>query len=288
MTLFGSMNTAVQALNAFSVSIGNISDNVANTSTTGYKTVETQFSDLVATKLAGASPVLDSTVQGGVNARADFANRSQGQIVTDSTGSSAAISGAGFFPVAKATGIDPATGEPTGFDGTAYYTRQGDFHLDNSGHLVNSAGYYLMTAAADGTGKPQVLTIDTADRATAGLTDVSISDGGMVMANYGDHTSIAVGQILLANVQEPNRMGRVDGVAFLATAKSGDAVYGNPADKANDAGVGSVVGSSLELSTTDTTGQMTQLIQTQQAYSMNSQIITISNEMLQTAVNLKT
>src|SRR3546814_7831236 len=50
MTIFGSINTAVEALNAFSVKIGNISDNVANASTVGYKTVDTQFSDLVDRK----------------------------------------------------------------------------------------------------------------------------------------------------------------------------------------------------------------------------------------------
>src|SRR3546814_1256486 len=76
MTIFGSINTAVEALNAFSVKIGNISDNVANASTTGYKTVDTQFSDLVATRFQG-SPVLNATRQGGVTAASTFANRSE-------------------------------------------------------------------------------------------------------------------------------------------------------------------------------------------------------------------
>ncbi|MFC3676986.1 flagellar hook basal-body protein [Ferrovibrio xuzhouensis] len=288
MTIFGSINTAVEALNAFSVKIGNISDNVANASTTGYKTVDTQFSDLVATRFQG-SPVLNATRQGGVTAASTFANRSPGQIVPDDSGSSAAVSGNGFFPVAKATGLDPVTGEPTGFETTTYYTRQGDFHLDDGGHLVNSAGYYLMTGTVSGGGSPQVFTINTADPAlAAGLSDVSINDGGMVVANLSDHSTVKLGQILLANFPEPDGLDRVDGIAFRETAKSGGVVYGSAADAGNSAGVGTVKGSALELSTADTTDQMTQLIQTQQAYSMNSQIITISNAMLQTAVNLKT
>ena len=222
MSFFGSINTAVEALNAFSTQIGNISDNVANSSTTGYKTVDTRFSDMVATKLQGASPVLDSPVQGGVRSSAYFANRSQGQIIPDSTGSSAAISGNGFFPVAKATGLDTVTGEPTGFDSTAYYTRQGDFHLDNSGHLVNSAGYYLMTGTAGGSGPPQLLTLNTSNPAlAAGVTDVSITDGGAVVANLSDHTSVKIGQILLANFPEPDALDRVNGGAFIETASSG-------------------------------------------------------------------
>lgn len=289
MSFFGSINTAVEALNAFSTQIGNISDNVANSSTTGYKTVDTRFSDMVATKLQGASPVLDSPVQGGVRSSAYFANRSQGQIIPDSTGSSAAISGNGFFPVAKATGLDTVTGEPTGFDSTAYYTRQGDFHLDNSGHLVNSAGYYLMTGTAGGSGPPQLLTLNTSNPAlAAGVTDVSITDGGAVVANLSDHTSVKIGQILLANFPEPDALDRVNGGAFIETASSGAVAFGSAADNSNSAGVGTVKGSALEQSTADTNDQMTQLIQTQQAYSMNSQVITISNQMLQTAVNLKT
>jgi flagellar hook protein FlgE len=285
MSFFGSISTASEALNAFSQQIGNISDNIANASTTGYKTVGTRFADFVATKLQGDSPVLDSTVQGGVRASASFANRGQGTIIPDDSTSSAAISGNGFFPVAKATGVDPATGAPTGFETETYYTRQGDFHLDDNGHLVNSAGYYLMTAGADGSGNPQVLTVS--GTVAANLSSISIGDGGAVTANFSDHSTTKVGQILLANFPEPDRLDRVDGVAFRETDPSGAPTYGNPDDRNNLAGVGVVKGSSLEQSTADTTDQMTQLLQTQQAYSMNSQIITISNEMLQTAVNMK-
>ena len=103
-----------------------------------------------------------------------------------------------------------------------------------------------------------------------------------------DHSTTTLGQIVLANFQEPDRLDRIDGIAFRETGDSGAPVYGNPSDAGNTAGVGTVKGSSLELSTADTTDQMTQLVQTQQAYSMNSQIITISNEMLQTTVNMKT
>src|SRR3546814_17229189 len=91
----------------------------------------------------------------------------------------------------------------------------------------------------------------------------------MVVANLSDHSTVKLGQILLANFPEPNGLDRVDGIAFRETAKSGGVVYGSAADAGNAAGVGTVKGSALELSTADTTDQMTQLIQTQQAYSMN-------------------
>ncbi|WP_300302389.1 flagellar hook basal-body protein [Ferrovibrio sp.] len=280
------MSMAVQAINAQAMAISNISDNVANSSTVGYKAVQTQFLDLVQGMQSTSSPVLGGSKQMGVTAYADFLNRGQGQIVSDSSTSSAAISGNGFFPVAKPTGVDPETGEPTGFESTVYYTRQGDFHLDSSGRLVNAAGYYLMAAPASGTGTPQIYTVDADDNAAGGsFTGVSITDGGAITVSYDDGSTSVQGQILLANFAEPDSLDRVDGTAFLATEESGRAVYGNPVSHSN--GVGSIVGSALEQSTADTADQMTKLIIAQQAYSMNSQVIQAANEMMTTALGMK-
>lgn len=289
MTMSGVMGMAVQALNAQSMAISNIADNVANAGTAGYKAVETQFRDLVQGMQSAVSPVLGGTKQAGVIAYADFANRKQGQIASDlDNPTSAAIDGNGFFAVAKPASIDPATGVATSFESETYYTRQGDFHLDSSGRLVNSAGFYLMgSASANGTA-PSVLTIDTRDTAAGGsFESVSIDDGGVVTVHYDDDTSTQQGQVLLANFREPDKLDRADGTAYRVTAESGNAVYGNPMAATNRAGIGTIKGSALENSTVDTAAQMTRLIVAQQAYSMNSQVIQMANEMLTTAVNLK-
>lgn len=288
MTINGVMNVAVQAITAHSMAISNISDNVANATTTGYKAVETQFLDVLQGMQATSSPVLGSTRQMGVVAAADFANRGQGQIVDDDSTTAAAISGNGFFVVAKATAVDRETGEPTGFESTPYYTRQGDFHLDSSGRLVNSAGYYLM-GSASGTGTtPSILTIDTSDNAAGGgFSSVSIADGGVITVNYDDGSTGTQGQVLLANFREPDSLDRIDGTAYVATAESGAAVFGNPMAGTNRTGIGTIVGGALESSTVDTADQMTKLIMAQQAYSMNSQVIQAANEMMTTVVGMK-
>jgi len=288
MTITGVMSMAVMAINAQATAIGNISDNVANAGTPGYKAVNTLFHDMVLGQRPGGGPVLDSGRPGGVIAYADFANRKGGTIVSDvDNPTSAAVSGNGFFPVAKPTGFDAVTGEPTGFETEVYYTRQGDFHLDSSGRLVNGAGYYLMAAAPSGTGAPRVMTVDTGDNAAgSGFAGVSIGDGGLVTVTYDDKSTADIGQILLANFREPDELDRIDGTAFRVTGNSGDAVYGNPRG-ANQAGVGTIKGSALEQSTVDTGDQMTQLIIAQQAYSMNSQVLKAANEMMSTVVSLK-
>ncbi len=170
MTFFGALGTAVQGISAQATAIGHISDNVANAGTVGYKQVNTLFGDLVNNKVLGDSGIIDSNRHMGVAANADFGNRRQGTIARNDSTTSIAISGNGFFPVARATGINAATGEPSGFDDTAYYTRLGDFRLENSNRLVNSAGMYLravpveagQTAAAAGS-QPEDFVVDDSD-----------------------------------------------------------------------------------------------------------------------------
>ena len=172
MSFFGSLGTAVQGINAQAAAIGHISDNVANASTNGYKTVNTYFTDLVNNKVLGESPVIDSTRHMGILARADFANRLQGTIIRDTSPSSIAVSGNGFLPVAKPTGFDPVTGEPSGFETTPYFTRLGDFRMDVSNRLVNSNGFYLRAAGVGGT-VPADFVVDTSDIAAVPTSTVN-------------------------------------------------------------------------------------------------------------------
>lgn len=183
MTFFGALGTAVQGITAQATAIGHISDNVANASTIGYKQVNTLFSDLMNNKVIGDSSVIDSNKHMGVMASADFGNRRQGSIIRDSSSTtSIAVSGAGFIPVSRATGVDPVTRQPSGFEETVYYTRLGDFRLENSNRLVNSAGFYLqavpveagqvVTAAALNTSTPEDFVVDTSDIAAIPTTNV--------------------------------------------------------------------------------------------------------------------
>jgi flagellar hook protein FlgE len=109
----------------------------------------------------------------------------------------------------------------------------------------------------------------------------------VITAHYADKSTAQQGQVVLANFREPDELDRTDGTAYRVTAESGDAVYGNPMAATNRAGIGTIKGSALENSTVDTASQMTRLIVAQQAYSMNSQVIQMANEMMTTAVNLK-
>jgi flagellar hook protein FlgE len=134
MSLFGAMNTAISGLNAQSTAFGNISENVANSQTVGYKRVDTNFVDYLTTSTATVND------PGAVVADPNYVNNVQGTITQTDNPLGLAIAGQGFFAVSQQAG--QANGEPT-FNPQQYYTRAGDFQLNSTGYLVNSAGDYL-------------------------------------------------------------------------------------------------------------------------------------------------
>ncbi len=138
-SLFAALTTSVAGLNAQSSAIGNISDNLANANTTGYKSVGTNFEELVnASNSAVNNP-------GGVKATPQYQNDVQGSITSSNTATSLAISGSGYFAVQ--TGAVNSSGQT--IFGSTLYTRQGDFTLDKNGYLVNGSGYFLTGDAID-------------------------------------------------------------------------------------------------------------------------------------------
>jgi flagellar hook protein FlgE len=202
MTFFGALGTAVQGITAQATAIGHISDNVANASTIGYKQVNTLFGDLVNNKVLGDSKIIDSNKHMGIAATADFGNRRQGTIIRDSSSTtSIAVNGAGFMPVSRATGVDDLTREPSGFEDTTYYTRLGDFRLENSNRLVNSAGFYLRAVPVQAgqtppqTGTPVDFQVDTDPIAAVPTSTVSYSINLPATALAGKEIVTGIGVI---------------------------------------------------------------------------------------------
>ena len=147
------MNAAVMGMNAQTSWLATISQNIANSSTTGYKDAETAFSSLV--DQAGTS----NYSAGGVATTALSMNSLQGSIAGTSTVTDLAIQGNGFFVVTNAAG-------------DTFLTRDGSFVPDASGNLVNAAGYYLMgTNIQNGNSTPVANSL-------AGLQKVNVNQTG--------------------------------------------------------------------------------------------------------------
>lgn len=147
MGIFDALNTSVGGLQAQSFALQNISGNIANAQTTGFKGINTSFVDLVPD---ATNP--DRQVSGGVTAFARQTVSTQGTVSASSVGTFMAINGDGFFSVQKSSGT--VDNVPV-FTGVTDYTRRGDFQVNANGNLVNGAGYYLMGVPVDSkTGNP--------------------------------------------------------------------------------------------------------------------------------------
>jgi len=146
MGLLGAMNSAVSALDAQSTQLSLISNNLANSSTTGYKTVSASFSDV----LSGLSTT-SSYDGGGVTGTSNQGVTTQGTIATASSSTDLAIDGSGMFVVKDA-------------GGSTYFTP------DSSGNLVLNGTYTLQGWALDTDGNIE----STDTTSVSGLTAVNV------------------------------------------------------------------------------------------------------------------
>ena len=136
MSLSGALSSAISALSAQSANIAMISDNIANSSTVGYKTTTASFESLVSS--SGSATTYAS---GGVNTLSSSNISTQGLLTTTTSATDMGIQGNGFFPV---------TTSLTG--GSTEYTRNGSFSIDSSGYLTSSGGAYLLGWRTDAEG----------------------------------------------------------------------------------------------------------------------------------------
>ena len=143
MSLFGALNTAISGLSAQSAAFGNISDNVANSQTVGFKRIDTSFEDYLTTSTTSVNQ------PGAVVARPVYVNNVQGTVTQTDNPLDLAVAGEGFFTVSRPIG--EVNGAPV-FKVQSEYTRAGDFTLNRLGFLVNGSGDYLNGWIADNTG----------------------------------------------------------------------------------------------------------------------------------------
>ncbi len=192
MGIFNALTTAVAGLQAQSFALQNISGNIANSQTTGYKETDTSFQDLVA------QAALNQQTTNGVIADSVATNTVQGTINSTQVSTDMAINGDGWFVVAQPTGF--TDNQPT-FSGVTDFTRSGNFQLNANGNLVNAAGYYLMGIPVSATtgnpegSVPQVLQFDNNFIPAQATTSISYqanlpstpSSGMIVPGNFANN-----------------------------------------------------------------------------------------------------
>jgi len=113
------------------------------------------------------------------------------------------------------------------------------------------------------------------------LSSISVGKNGIVQATYSNGQTVPIYKLAVATFADPNGLVAHSSGMYTSTAESGNATL----QTSGQNGAGTVYGSELESSTTDTTGQFSNMISAQQAYSAASQVISSVNKMYDTLMS---
>lgn len=247
---------AKTGLSAQDTNLTTISNNLANVSTTGFKRDRAEFQDLLyqIKRQPGAQSTQDSELPSGLQLGTGVRivgtqkNFTAGSLQTTEQPLDMAIDGRGFFQI-----LQP--------DGTTSYTRDGTFHLDSNGQIVNASGFAL---------EPAIVIPNNAQSFTVG------TDGTVSITVPCNPAAQVIGNLQTADFINPAGLQAVGNNLFLETAASGAPQIGTPGLN----GFGTTLQNTLEGSNVSTVEEMVNMITTQRAYEMNSKVISTADQML--------
>ena len=258
-----SLYTSATGLAAQQLNLDVVANNLANVSTTGFKSSRAEFQDLVyqnlrdpgATTGPGTSLPTGSQIGLGVSEGTTIPIQKQGTPQSTSNDTDLAISGNGFFAVQLP-------------DGTTGYTRSGSFSTDSTGRLVTQEGYPL---------KPEIIVPPL--RQSLSIS----SDGAVSVTQQGQQNATTVGTIQLTTFPNPSGLHAAGGTIFTQTNASGNPTTAAPGAQ----GSGTLMQHYVEASNVDVVEEMVRMIVIQRAYDTNSKVIQAADEMLNTTNSIK-
>jgi flagellar hook protein FlgE len=183
-----------------------------------------------------------------------------------------------FGAATNLTASATVAGDPASVSFTA------DFGQGNQTIKLNLGNYGEAAGLTQYAGQEYTLRDSWQDGVPLGsFSTVSLSDNGDLTVNYDNGQSRTIGRVPLVTFSDPDKLQKTDGQAYLRTVESGEA-------RVNDAssnGSGKIVTSSVESSNVDIASEFSKLILAQRAYSANTRIVTVSDELLQDTLNMR-
>jgi flagellar basal-body rod protein FlgG len=253
------LTIAATGMNAQSTNVEVIANNIANINTTGFKRSRAEFTDLLyeTQRLQGVSnrgaqgTVPEGAQLGlGVKTAAIRTLHIQGALTQTGNQFDLALNGNGWFQITDAAG-------------NVNYTRAGPFNTNATGQLVTIDGNQVTP--------PIVVPPNT--------SAVTVSQSGLVTASVATSTTpVTLGQLTIATFPNDSGLQPLGSNLYQETAASGTPVVGVPGDP----GFATISQGYLESSNVDPVKEITDLIQAQRAYEMNSKVITAADQMGET------
>ena len=280
-----SLFAGISGLRANQIALDVAGNNIANANTIGFKSSSTIFEDTLSQMLTGATAANATRggrnpIQVGLGVQLATIALNVGQGSSEATGraTDVMISGDGMF-VTKA-------------GGEQLYTRAGSFTFDDTGTLVTPTGArvqgYMLDANGDPTGGLVNMSLDDANAQPAvpagvALKSYSIGTDGVITGVYDDGISRELGQIAIADFNNPMGLEKIGETSFRESQSSGAAQF----DVAGAGRRGNLMVGSLEMSNVDLAAEFTNLILAQRGFQASSRVITTSDQVLEDLVNIK-
>lgn len=254
--------TAASGMTAQQLNLDTIANNLANSSTAGFRQRRLEFQDMIYQNLVtpGAAQSQQTVSAGlqiglGTKSAATEVILTQGDFNNTGNPLDLAIQGGGFFQISRP-------------DGTIAYTRAGSFHLNNQGTIVTTDGDPLL---------PNITIPPNA-------TSVTITQYGVVNATLpGQQNPSQLGQIQLATFPNAGGLNSIGSNLLQATLSSGDPVLANPG---GPEGLGTLQQGYLENSNVDVVSEFVQMVLAQRAYESDSKVIRAADDMYSQVNNM--
>lgn len=262
-SMMRALNTAATGMATQETNVSTISNNVANLNTTAYKKQRAEMEDLLYETVteSGARSAENSQynvgLQIGSGARVSAVRKEfeQGAPQLTNNPFDLMINGEGFFGI-----IAP--------NGEILYTRDGSFNVDSTGGLVTRQGYRLFPGITFAPGTKSV-----------NITE----DGTIEVYMEGQIQPSVIGQVPIFTFI--NQVGlKSYGANLLRQTNSSGQPIQNIAGQSNS---GRIQQGALESSNVSIMNEMTNLIRAQRAYEMNSKVMGVADQMLQTVNNIR-
>lgn len=271
--------TSLSGLKAAQTDLNVISNNVANTNSTGFKKSRALFGDLFA---AAPTQQTKSVAGQGVRLNGITQQFTQGTLQSTDKTLDLAIAGDGFFSV---------RGQPPRQDLT--FTRNGAFSVNANREVVDTLGAKVQLLPVDANGVATstnaadmfdfvLPAADPADPAEL-LTNISINNEGVVSATFSNGNQINVGALAMASFSAIEGLRPVGDAHWQSTGSSGPPQI----NQAANGPLGQVRSGSLELANVDITEELVSLIAAQRNFQANAQAIETSSTLSQTIINLQ-
>lgn len=255
-----SLNTAASGMKVQATNMDVIANNIANSSTVGFKRSRAEFEDLMYQTMkepgtpTGLNSISPTGVQVGMGAKASAVSKDfeQGSVKVTNNPLDLEIQGSGFFPVRLS-------------NGQIGYTRNGEFKKGPDGRLQDMNGNIL---------QPEIVVPPN----SVGL---EISPVGQVNVVFeGNPQPQNIGQMQVVGFVNPAGLRAIGGNIFMPTAGSGLPQQALPGQN----GLGNIAQGQVEASNVNIVDEMVNMITTQRAYETNSKVMQASDQMLQ-AIN---